>query len=56
MGNVNIELPEELHRKMKIACALTSDTIIEFVNKSLDNKLSSDKEIKGMKEASQIHK
>ncbi len=43
MGNVNIELPEDLHKKMKIACAVTSQTLIEFVNKSLEDKVKTEK-------------
>ncbi len=43
MGNVNIELPEDLHKKMKIACAMTSQTLIEFVNKSLNDKVKTEK-------------
>lgn len=43
MGNINIELPEELHKKMKIACALNSKTIIDFVNGSLEKKIKDEK-------------
>ncbi len=44
MGNVNIELPEELHKKVKVVCALTSKTIIDFVSTSLEKKLGNEKE------------
>ena len=39
MGRVNIEIPEELHKQMKIACAKDSITIIEFIRKALEDKL-----------------
>jgi ATP-dependent 26S proteasome regulatory subunit len=39
MGRVNIELPEELHREMKVACAQHSLTIIEFIENAIDYML-----------------
>jgi predicted HicB family RNase H-like nuclease len=39
MGRVNIEVSEELHKQMKIACAQNSITIIEFIKKALEDKL-----------------
>jgi predicted HicB family RNase H-like nuclease len=39
LGRVNIEIQEELHRKMKIACAVSDKTIIEFINEAIAEKL-----------------
>ncbi len=39
MTNVNIELPEELHKKLKVVCALDSITIKEYIVKTLEEKL-----------------
>jgi predicted HicB family RNase H-like nuclease len=39
MGRVNIEIPEELHREMKVACASNSITVIEFIKKAIEDKL-----------------
>jgi len=39
MGRVNIEISEEMHKQMKIACAQNSVTIIEFIRKALEEKL-----------------
>ena len=39
MGRVNIEIPDELHKQMKVACAKDSLTIIEFINKAIENML-----------------
>ncbi|MBW2991914.1 hypothetical protein KY345_01715 [Candidatus Woesearchaeota archaeon] len=39
MGRVNVEIQEELHKKMKVACAMKDLTIIEFINKAIEEKL-----------------
>ena len=39
MGRINIEIPEELHRKMKAHCALNDITIIDFINDSLKKRI-----------------
>jgi metal-responsive CopG/Arc/MetJ family transcriptional regulator len=39
MGRVNIELPDELHKKMKIVCATDSATISEFIQNAIEQKL-----------------
>ena len=39
MGRVNVEISEELHKKMRIACAIQDITLIEFINKALKEKL-----------------
>ncbi len=39
MVHVNIEIAEELHKQMKVACATRSITVIEFVNKAIEDEL-----------------
>jgi len=39
MARINIEIPEELHKQMKVACATRSITVIEFVNKAIEDLL-----------------
>ena len=43
MTRVNIELPEDLHRKVKIICALQGKTLKEYLILSLEEKLSKEK-------------
>ncbi len=43
MGRVNIEIPEEIHKKMKIACAMKDKTVIEFINEAIAEKLKEKK-------------
>jgi predicted HicB family RNase H-like nuclease len=43
VGRVNIEIEEELHKKMKIACAMKGTTIIEFINEAIAEKLKEKK-------------
>jgi predicted HicB family RNase H-like nuclease len=43
MSRVNIEIPDELHKKVKVACAVNSKTLIEFVNEAIEEKLKRDK-------------
>jgi len=43
MGRVNIEIPDEVHKKIKIACAVDSLTLIEFINEAIENKLKREK-------------
>ncbi len=40
MGRINIELPEELHRKLKIVCALKGITIRDYIVSALQIELS----------------
>jgi len=45
MVNINIELPDELHKKLKIICAVNSTSIKDFINKSIEvenNKLQNE--------------
>ena len=39
MTNVNIEIPDELHKKVKIKCAVDEMTLKEFIVKALEEKL-----------------
>jgi predicted HicB family RNase H-like nuclease len=39
MGRVNIEIPDEVHKKMKVVCAMRGITLIEFINEALEEKL-----------------
>lgn len=39
MGRVNIELEPELHKKLKVVCALDEKTIQEYINLLLKEKL-----------------
>jgi predicted HicB family RNase H-like nuclease len=39
MARVNIEVPDELHKKSKVACAIKGITLIEFINQAIDEKL-----------------
>ena len=39
MGRINIELDENMHRKMKAECAMKDITITEFIEEMLRKKL-----------------
>ncbi len=39
MTNVNIEIPDELHKKAKIQCAIEETTLKDFVIKAIEEKL-----------------
>lgn len=43
MGHVNMQIPDEIHKKMKVACALKEMTIIDFINAALREKLGKEK-------------
>lgn len=43
MGRVNVEIKEEQHKRMKVACAIKDQTIIDFINKAIEEKLKNDK-------------
>ena len=43
MGRVNIEIPDNAHRKMKSVCALKGLTIIDYINEALKEKLNREK-------------
>ena len=39
MGNINIEIPDDVHKKVKAHCALQGTTIKDFIIKALEEKL-----------------
>jgi predicted HicB family RNase H-like nuclease len=38
MTNINIEIPDELHRKVKIQCAIEEMTLKDFIALALEEK------------------
>ncbi len=46
MGRVNIEIEAELHKKLKVACALTGKTIQQMINEALSERLKREKNVK----------
>ena len=40
MVNINIEIPDELHRKIKVYCAIHNLTIKQFIISSLDKNIN----------------
>lgn len=40
MTRINIELPEELHKKIKVVCAVKDTTIKEYIREVLDKKVN----------------
>jgi predicted HicB family RNase H-like nuclease len=39
MVNINIEIPDDLHKKVKIKCATDEITLKEFVVKAVEERL-----------------
>lgn len=39
MTRVNIEIPYELHKKIKVICAMKQTTLKEFINNVLEKRL-----------------
>jgi predicted HicB family RNase H-like nuclease len=39
MTNINIEIPDELHKKVKIQCAVEELTLKDFIVKTLEQRL-----------------
>lgn len=39
MTNINIEIPDELHKKAKVKCAIEEMSIKDFVIKAIEEKL-----------------
>jgi predicted HicB family RNase H-like nuclease len=39
MTNINIEIPDELHKKAKVKCAIDEVSIKDFVIKAIEEKL-----------------
>jgi len=42
MTNINIEIPDELHKKLKIACAIADVTIKEELIKLIEERVKKD--------------
>lgn len=38
MARINVEIEEKLHKKMKIVCAMKNITIIDYINKAIQEK------------------
>jgi hypothetical protein len=39
MTNINIEIPDELHKKLKIQCAIEEKTLKDLIVDSLEKRL-----------------
>jgi len=39
MTNINIEIPDDLHKKIKIQCAVEEMTLKEYIIKALESKI-----------------
>ncbi|MEM3374202.1 MAG: hypothetical protein QXE31_03185 [Candidatus Woesearchaeota archaeon] len=39
MTNINIEIPDELHKKLKIQCAIEEKTLKEYIVNVLEEKV-----------------
>ncbi len=39
MTNINIEIPDELHKKLKIQCAVEEKTLRDYIVDSLEQRL-----------------
>jgi len=39
MGRINIEIPDEIHRKVKSASALQAITLVQYINKAIEEEL-----------------
>ena len=39
MTNINIEIPDELHKKAKVKCAIEEMSIKDFVIRAIEEKL-----------------
>jgi len=42
MGRINIEIPDEIHRKMKSTCALKGTVLESFINEAVSERLKQD--------------
>jgi predicted HicB family RNase H-like nuclease len=40
MVNINITLPDELHKKLKVAAAMSDNSLKDFINNALEKKMS----------------
>jgi len=39
MTRINIEIPKELHKKAKVKCAVEGISLIQLINKAVENKV-----------------
>lgn len=39
MTNINIEIPDELHKKLKIQCAIEEKTIKDYIVSVLEDRI-----------------
>ena len=39
MVNVNIEIPDELHKRAKVKCAISEITLKDFIIKAIEEKI-----------------
>ena len=39
MVNINIEIPDEIHKKAKLKCVLNEITLKEFITNAIEGKL-----------------
>ena len=46
MTRVNIELPDELHKKLKVICAMEDKTIKELVEEAIEKEVNSGSKVK----------
>ena len=45
VGRINIEIPEETHKKVKAISALKGITLIEYINQAIEEKLKRMKQL-----------
>lgn len=43
MGRINIEIEDEIHKKVKAYSAMRGKTLIQFINESIDERLKREK-------------
>lgn len=43
MGNINIDLPKEVHRQLKAQCALSETTIEAYITQALKRRLKTER-------------
>ncbi|MBU0758478.1 MAG: hypothetical protein KKF44_10505 [Nanoarchaeota archaeon] len=46
MTNINIEIPDELHKKSKIRCAIDEITLKDFIINAIEDKLNNKRDKK----------
>ncbi|MEM4336957.1 MAG: toxin-antitoxin system HicB family antitoxin [Candidatus Woesearchaeota archaeon] len=52
MGNINIDIPDELHKQLKVCCAMQDISIKDFIVQSLEEEIKKETE----KEANETKK